>query len=310
MIRAFLLWLLTVTALHAQEVAPDDVHLRVFLNDGMVTPYHQELVLLTIEGTYRRRIATEQIEQPPLTGFNWMQLGEDYWWDDRENGVQVKKFRRRMALFPDQVGELEIGPFTHHLNLFDENDDWFEYSEQSEPITLDVKPIPELAEGEWWLPLRSLEISDQWSNAPDQLDPGEGVLRVIRIEATGVSPEMIPPMPDMTSPSGGVFPHPEKRLVDLTPDGPVTLAFWRWTIQPLNGRSAVVEPIELAYFDTTTRRHEVATITANRVAFRDEGAAVEKVFPAYALRSGLHWIVLGAVLVGAAAGLWTRRRTL
>lgn len=310
--RAFLLllWASTATA-QTDTVAPDDVAIKVFLNDANEAPYRQELVLLTIEGTYRRHIAREALVQPALEGFNWMQLGQDYWWETRENGRLVKKFRRRMALYPDEAGTLEIGPFTHELTLIDSGDDWFEHSIQSTPITLQVQPEPELPDGEWWLPVRWLEIEDNWSNPPDQLAPGEGVMRIIRVEAVGVSPDMIPPMPELQSPSGGVFPHPEKRLVDLTPEGPVTVAFWRWTIQPLNGRSAMLEPIELPYFDTQTRTRQVAVITPNRVAFADNGTIADAA-PGrpYALRSWLMALTILGTMMGSAALLWGRRKSI
>jgi len=112
-----------------------------------------------------------------------------------------------------------------------------------------------------------LRVSDQWSNAPDQLEPGEGVLRVVRIEALGVTPEMLPPMPELTSPSAMIFPHPEQRLVELTPDGPQSFTYWRWTIRPSNDHSTIVEPIGFDYFDTVARVEREVSITAQRVAY-------------------------------------------
>lgn len=264
---AIFLFIPSLVLAQSREVDPKTLSLSVTIDGGGVTPYRQEMVLLTIHGVYRRHITRESLKQPDLSGFNWMQLGQDHWYESQLDGKTVKNFKRRMALYPDATGTLTIGPFVHRLTLTDERDDWFEHEIRSDPITLQVAPEPDGSE--WWFPVRQLGIDDRWSNPPDQLEEGEGVLRVIRLTAVGVAPEMIPPMPELTSPSAMIFPHPEKRLVELSPQGPVSVAFWRWTVRPTNGSSAILEPLSFDYFDTQTRTSHNVTITAQRIAMRE-----------------------------------------
>lgn len=249
----------------SKTVLPSELELSVTVEEADAVPLVREMVLINIRGVFRRHITREQLIQPDFEGFSWAQLGPDSWKDERIDGKKVKVLTRRMAIYPDRAGTLTIGAFTHKLTLTDEGDDWFDHEIQSEPITLTVAEAP--AHDEWWFPVRSLKVADDWSNAPDQLTPGEGVLRVVRIEALGVTPEMIPPMPDLESPSAMIFPHPEKRLVELTPEGPVTYAFWRWTIRPSNDTSTIVEPLTFSYFDTVHRDLREVTISAQRVAY-------------------------------------------
>lgn len=251
----------------SRTVSPEELDLSVTVEAMDHVPFVGEMVLLTIRGIYRRHITLEALHEPDLEGFNWTQLGADLWRDERIDGEKVKTMTRRMAVYPNRAGDLTIGAFTHKLTLTDEGDGWFEHDVRSEPVTLSVAAAPG---GEaWWFPVKQLRISDQWSNAPDQLKRGEGVLRVIRLEALGATPEMMPPMPELTSPSGRIFPHPDKRLVELSPQGPITYTFWRWTIQPGNDTSAVVEPLTLSYFDTQTRVPRQITISAQRIAYGD-----------------------------------------
>ncbi|MEO3416457.1 hypothetical protein AAFO92_17540 [Roseovarius sp. CAU 1744] len=305
----FILLMLAGAALaQTREVNPEDLSLTVTIEQGNTTPYRQEMVLLTIHGVYRRHITLEDLEQPDLSGFNWMQLGQDHWYESRLNGKTVKNFKRRMALYPDQSGTLTIGPFVHHLTLTDEGDDWFAHDVRSAPITLQVAPEP--AGSDWWFPVRRLGIDDQWSNAPDQLGDGEGVLRVIRVTAVGVAPEMIPPMPELKSPSAMIFAHPEKRLVELSPQGPVSVAFWRWTVRPTNGASAILEPLTFDYFDTQTRKSHQVTISAQRIAMKEIPAAAPGLQPPQETRlrpAMLAGAGLAALLAGLAAMLSGRR---
>ncbi|WP_417718706.1 hypothetical protein [Salipiger sp.] len=294
----------------SRDVLPSELGLEVVVAND-TTPYAREMVIVTIKGTYRRHITRETLEQPSLEGFNWMQLGTDDWHEETIRGRPVKVFQRRMALFPEHEGEITIGPFVHHLTLTDEGDDWFAHDISSEPVTIRVDPAP-VAEGDgWWFPVRQLRIQDSWSNAPDQLTPGEGVLRVIHIEAVGASPQMIPPMPELTSPSAMIFPHPEKRLVELSPEGPVTHAFWRWTVRPTNDTSAILEPISFDFFDTRERVARTVTISPQRVAF--ETATLPPVDgrsrpPGYALSGWSPFLALLAGLCGGLAWMLVGRR--
>ena len=313
MIRTILVALLlsmhaVVGHCQSSTVLPSELEISVTVENADVVPYQGEMILITIHGIYRRHITLEKLANPSLEGFNWMQLGEDHWFDSQERGIKVKNFRRRMALFPERSGDLEIGSFVHNLTLTDEGDDWFEHQIQSKPLTIRVDPAP-VSEDDWWFPVRRLQVSDQWSNAPDQLKPGEGVLRVIRIEAIGVSPEMIPPMPELSSPSAMIFAHPEKRLVELSPIGPVAVAFWRWTIRPTNDTSAILEPIAFSFFDTQTREQHEVTISAQRVAMEASTLPPPQALPPpVTLRSGLLGVVaLFAAVVAGAALLWGRR---
>ena len=267
LLTLLLLILPVVVDAQSSEVHPGEVSLTVTVDKREERPLQGEMVLITIRGLYRRHITRETLRQPDLEGFNWAQLGPDHWTEELVGGRKVKIFTRKMALYPVRSGVLTIGSFAHDLTLTDESDDWFDHRITSQPVTVEVDPAP--ATGDWWFPVLRLQVSDEWSNAPDQLKPGEGVLRVVRVEALGATPEMIPPMPELTSPSAMIFPHPEQRLVELTPEGPVTYAFWRWTIQPTNDVSAIVEPVNFSYFDTVNRQMRHVTISPQRVAYGD-----------------------------------------
>ncbi|MFZ5963719.1 hypothetical protein ACOXXX_12255 [Thalassococcus sp. BH17M4-6] len=293
----FLMIAAATSQAQTREVFPGELSLTVTVANADVVPYTQEMILITIHGQYRRHVTLESLEQPDLADFNWMQLGEDHWYDTQVNGLKVKNLKRRMALYPEKAGRLTIGPFVHHLTLTDEGDDWFEHDIRSDPITIEVAPAP--ATDDWWFPVRQLRVSDRWSNAPDQLRAGEGVLRIIRVEAVGVGPDMIPPMPELNSPSAMIFAHPEQRLVELSPEGPVSVAFWRWTIRPTNDTSAIIEPLAFNFFDTRNRVPRTVTISAQRVAMNeaDLPAASRPPEPAQ-----LHPWVIGLAFALALAG--------
>ncbi|MDK3075317.1 hypothetical protein QO034_19745 [Sedimentitalea sp. JM2-8] len=308
MVKGLILFLVLLMPLVAEAqtrtVDPGDLMLNVTLEPMDYVPFQGEMVLLTIHGIYRRHITLEKLEQPDMAGLNWMQLGQDHWFESMLDGRPVKNMRRRVAVFPDRSGQIVIGPFLHHLTLLDENNRWFEHTIQSEPVSFRVEPAP--ATDGWWFPVRGLRVSDNWSNAPDQLAPGEGVLRIVRVSALGASPDMLPPMPELTSPSALIFAHPEKRLVDLTPQGPEAVAFWRWTIKPRNDTSAIVEPISFSFFDTRRRVMQEVVISPQRVAYGSVVPVADTKPPVpepFALRRDLILVSALAAFAVAAFGL-------
>lgn len=269
MIRlALILMLLALlpSAATAAELAPDDIRFSIEFEERPSETIEGEMIIMTIRGAYRPHITLEEIEQPDFDGFDWMQLGPDRWWRSTERGIPQLNLERRMALFPQRPGALTVRPVRHKLTLLTPGGRRFEHVAESNELTLDVAPAP--ADVDWWFPVRSIQISDEWSNQPEQLEPGGGALRIIVLSAEGIKPELIPPMPEMTGAGALIFPHPEKRIVTLGADGPLTRVFWRWTVRPGADSAGFVNPVDISYFDAEVREARTITLSAQRVAYR------------------------------------------
>lgn len=267
----FCLLIVAATPLKAQTVDPADMTLEIKFEEMEADPYVGEMVLLTVTGAYKVPIAREDLVQPSLDGFDWMQLGEDKWTEDTTRGRKIVQFERVIALFPNRPGKIEIAPFIHRLELWTSDGRRFDHEVTSEGIDLTAQPEPQ-NEG-WWLPAREITVEDNWSNPPDKLGEGEGVLRVIAVTVKGIRPEQMPVMPELEAAGAYVFAHPEHRMTRLYSSGPVTRTFWRWTIRPEHPPSAYLKPIRVPYFDTVAREQKVIEIAAQRIAMTDEAVA-------------------------------------
>ena len=259
------LWPLAAAA--QQGIEPDDIRIELELEQRAHPPHPGEMILLSIHGTYKIPVVREKLVQPPLDGFDWMQLGEDRWYKAREDGFEVLKLERRMALFPQAPGRIEVPAFTHALEMLARNGRTVPVEVVSDSVTLEVAPDAQV-DG-WWFPVRQIEISDSWSNQPEALDPGGAALRIITLTVEGTAPQRIPPMPEMTGAGAHIFPHPEHRVVALGPNGPVSRVFWRWTVRPMEGSAGYLNPMVLGYFNTETRETVEITLAAQRVAHKD-----------------------------------------
>ncbi|MEM8842508.1 MAG: hypothetical protein AAGD47_12105 [Pseudomonadota bacterium] len=266
--RWLLALVLVIAALPARaepRIEPDDIRLELFLEDRARDPFPGEMILLSIRGTYRIPVVRENLVQPPLDGFDCMQLGEDRWYHAFEDGFEVLKLERRMALFPQQAGQIEVPAFTHELEMFTRRGETIPVDQHSNTLTVTVAPQPEVED--WWFPVRGLRVSDSWSNPPEALPPGGGALRIVTLTLTGSAPQRVPPMPEMTGAGVHIFPHPVRSMTQLGPDGPITRVFWRWTLRPEDGSAGYLNPVPIPYFDSEAAAAREITLVAQRVAF-------------------------------------------
>ncbi|MFC3693572.1 hypothetical protein [Chenggangzhangella methanolivorans] len=256
----------------------DDVRIEVTPESHGVDPYPNELVMLRIRGTYRPLINIAHMIQPPLTNFGWTNLTRDVAYDAEFDGFPAKTFERVIAIFPEKSGELEIGSFTHKLSVVD----------GAGQRTLEVKSAPiklKVAEWtgpggprdpkQWWLPSAGVRVTDQWSGDPNRVPRGETLRRTVTIEADGVMAEQLPPSPVMRSPGVISFRGPIDRETRVTENGPVARAVYRWDMRPTTAYPAIVEPIDIPWFDTRSRTMRKAVIPAQRMAWAVSGAPAD-----------------------------------
>ena len=101
---------------------------------------------------------------------------------------------------------------------------------------------------------------------------GETVRRTVTIEADGVTAEQLPPPPVMRSAGIISFRGPIDRETRVTESGPVARAVYRWDMRPTTAFPAIVDPIDIPWFDTKARTLRKAVIPAQRMAWAAAGA--------------------------------------
>ena len=228
------------------------------------------MILLTVRGTYAIGVTREQLTLPHMRDFEWIKLDSDTWEDAIVDGRSVHVMERKFALFPLHAGRLTLEPAVHIIGVVANNGDQREIAVKSEAMTLDVLPAPADA-GEWWLPVRALEVSDHWSKEASQLTDGENVVRTVTVKALGASEQMIPPQPAMREPWLITFTDPEERKMELTPVGPLTTVVWRWTLRPITGEPGVLPQVTIPWFDTDERRARAAILPATPFGYAGFG---------------------------------------
>ena len=106
-------------------------------------------------------------------------------WVERE-GRDYRMSERRYRLLPQRSGEITLGG-----PVFSGPSD----HARAPAVTMKVKPRP----ADWgeapWLPARRLSIRERWENPPAPWRVGDQLVRILTLEAVGLSGAQLPPFP-------------------------------------------------------------------------------------------------------------------
>ena len=143
-------------------------------------------------------------------------LGKDATYTRVIDGRRYRVIERRFAVFPQASGQLvlpavqldariaEAGAASAMGRLFGEGR---RVRLASQPAEVTVKPRPAAAAVPW-LPARAVTLAEEWPEDPPRLVVGEPVTWTLRLDATGLAGEQLPPI-DLPDP-GSVRVYPDQ----------------------------------------------------------------------------------------------------
>ncbi|MGB1141493.1 MAG: BatD family protein, partial [Halioglobus sp.] len=173
----------------------------------------------------------------------------------------------RYALFPEQSGTLEIPGqvFTARLpgtrrSLFDVGGSGRLIRRNSEPLSIEVLPIPDAFAGDAWLPARQVTIEEQWSTSPDELRVGESVTRTLRIQGEGVQGAQLPPV--LFTPVEGLKFYPDQPQISEQEmsTGLIGLRIDSAAIVPTREGEWTLPEIRIPWWDTQAQQVRYVTV--------------------------------------------------
>lgn len=147
----------------------------------------------------------------------------------------------------------------------------------SEPIDVEVKPVPDNFPGDVWLPARSLTLEESWSVEPDGLSVGDSTTRTLTLIADGLQGSQLPPLsslqgaPDIAE----LRFYPDQESIDQTElvrglqgrrvqsEALVARASGNWTLPE----------IRVPWWNTETNTLSYATLPARTVTVRAAATA-------------------------------------
>ena len=140
----------------------------------------------------------------------------------------------------------------------------------SEPIELDVKPVPASFPGEVWLPARELSLTENWSIDPETLNVGDSTTRTLTLIARGLQGSQLPPLSSVQGslniPELRFYPDQESIDQSELSDGLQGQRIQSEALVARSGGSWQLPEIRVPWWNTETDSLQYATLPARRVS--------------------------------------------
>jgi len=185
----------------------------------------QSQFIYTLRLFRRINISQASLTEPSSDSAIIERLGEDVTYQDQYNNLNYEITERKYAIFPQQPGLLVIPPITLNAEVYRQQrghyNNFFNRAKTrtkrvlSNPVKLDIQPIPAQFQANSWLPAQALHIEQSWSGDITQMKVGEPLTRTLKIIAQGTTAGQLPELyllqPDAHTTAGGELKtYPDK----------------------------------------------------------------------------------------------------
>lgn len=236
------------------------------------TPYVQAQVVYTVRVLSRMAIGDARLDHPEAADALIQKLEGEQNGITTRNGVQYRMTEVRYAIFPQKSGPLRIGPVRLEAQIATGGgrslfDPFFSSATrttrlQSEPVELNVRPIPAAFAGKHWLPATHVELEDSWAGKPPRTGAGEPATRTLSLRAEGVTVGLLPELSTTMAAVAGLKQYPDQPLLqeEKLRDGLASLRREKTALIASQPGTYRLPAIEIPWWNTKTDRPEIARL--------------------------------------------------
>ena len=259
-----------ITVAPPSNAAPGEADIFVVTEADFNEGYVQAQVLYTVK--VYRAVATRQprLSEPEISGVDALVevAGEERTYEAILNGRSYNVFERLYALFPQESGTVEISPARFEARVLRNGRISGRKVFQSEPIVIDVKPIPPPPEefpDAAWLPAKSVTLSEEWSREPDSLPAGEPITRRLTVSALGQLSTQIPVIDVAVSDSVKVYPDKPELRVSAEAGGILASRTDQYAMIGVQPGALAMPDLELPWWDIAEGAWKVARLPGQSI---------------------------------------------
>lgn len=186
------------------------------------------------------------------------------------NGTTYLVTELRFALFPEESGDLQIPGITitateasSRRSLFDRGR---QLRRRSQPLSVQVLPIPAEFPSRNWLPSSEVTISEDWSADPESIKIGESVTRTITLRAAGVSAAQISPFEFVDIEGLKIYPDQPSREEIRDEGGITAMTVQSSALLATRGGDFTLPELRIPWWDTATGQLRHAVLPARTMS--------------------------------------------
>ncbi|MGW8368643.1 MAG: BatD family protein, partial [Gammaproteobacteria bacterium] len=257
---------LMITVNEKKEAVDGDGPLLLELEISDSSPYVQGEVICTLRMYFDIASSERRLSEPSMQGIDAVikRLGDDRSYFATRAQRRYEVIERRYGIYPQASGTLKLESFSLQARILDSQRSFLArtgrmHRVQSEPVTIDVQPIPAEFPGSTWLPARGLAI-DQRLDVPTPLHAGEPISLTLEIRADGLNASQLPDL-EIAWPDG-LRVYPETPVSEEESDARGTRALRRLSMALIAAEAGdfTLPAFRIPWWNTETDQPEFAEL--------------------------------------------------
>lgn len=238
--------------------------------------YVQSQVLYTVRFYQRVNILQASLSEPDIDNTVIENLTEE----NLRYKTQIKDVvylvtERQYALFPQQSGSITIEPLILQAQIEVQSsqprspmDNFFAPQNtktiklSSDPVTLDILPLPASIKDTHWLPAKNVQLTQTWSNDDLHVNVGEPITRTITLKAQGITSSQLPELPLTQNKQLKTYPDQAIRHNDKEASGITSTLQQKTALIPSQAGQIELPALSIPWFNVHSQKTEIAQLPA------------------------------------------------
>ncbi len=184
-------------------------------------------------------------------------------------GRAYRVYEVRHAIFPQKSGTLTIPSLSFNARKPAVRRSMFARGElvrrRSDPIIVEVKPVPASWPDAPWIPAAGLKLEESWSTLPDRLEIGDSVTRTITVIAEGIDGSQLPPVTQAEIPGIKMYPDQPRSENTRNNDGVTGIGINSTALLITEPGEFLLPPVRVPWWDTNSNTLRYAEIPAKQI---------------------------------------------
>ena len=224
-----------------------------------------------------RAVATRQpaLREPTITGVETLieLAGDERQYEAVLNGRAYNVIERVIALYPQESGEIQISPARFEARVLRDGRITGRKVFTSESHTINVLPIPAPPASHpdaTWLPARDVQLTEDWSRSPDEMEVGEPVTRNVSLSALGQIETQLPAIEAPEVDGLNIYADQPELGRTLEDGGIRGVRKDQYAIIGLTGGELELPAVEVPWWDIAAGEWKIASLPARTLTVRGE----------------------------------------
>lgn len=229
--------------------------------------YVQQSLLYTVRLYRSVVVGNSRIGQPQLSSGDAIveRLDDGRSYEQMRNGKRHVVVQRRYAIFPQQSGPLAIEPIVFEGQIIQRGALPRVKRLRSDPVSLDVKPIPADYSGKVWLPSKRVTLDEDLSLESNELTAGEPITWTVTLKAEGLTSTQLPEMELTWDDRLNAYPEKPQLRDRVIVDGITGESQQKIAVIATEPGEYTLPEISVVWWNTVTDREETAILPARTI---------------------------------------------